>query len=74
MSKIQNRVRPQTAPEDDRLLKATEVAALLSVSTRLVWRFRAEGRLAAVQIAGATRFRLADVRRLMESGTSSPAR
>jgi|GEM_PF-6184025 len=53
----------------DRLLRANEVAALLAVSTRIVWRFRSEGRLPAVRIAGATRFRLSDVRRLIESGS-----
>lgn len=66
--------RPPASTDDDRLLKATEVAAILAVSTRLVWRFRAEGRLAAVHIAGATRFRLADVRRLMETGAPAVAR
>jgi hypothetical protein len=42
---------------------------MLAVSTRLVWRFRSEGRLPAVQIAGSTRFRASDVRKLIEGGT-----
>jgi len=54
---------------EDRLLRAQEVATMLAVSTRLVWRFRSEGRLPAVQIAGSTRFRASDVRRLIEEGT-----
>jgi len=54
--------------QSDRLLRAAEVAEMLAVSTRLVWRFRSEGKLPAVQIAGATRFRLSDVRKLMGGG------
>lgn len=55
----------------DRLLRAQEAADLLAVSPRLVWRFRAEGKLPAVSIAGATRFRLSDVKRLIDAGASN---
>ena len=54
----------------DCLLRANQVAQLLAVSTRLVWRFRSEGKLPAIQIAGATRFRRSDVLKLMAGGTS----
>lgn len=52
----------------DRLLKASEVAALLSVSTRLVWRLRATGELPAVTIGRSTRFRRSDVERIIAEG------
>ena len=55
---------------EDRLLRAREVAMMLAISTRLVWRFRSEGKLPAVQMGGATRFRLSDVTRLVQSGAS----
>ncbi|MFG0313129.1 MAG: helix-turn-helix domain-containing protein [Phycisphaerales bacterium] len=54
--------------DQDRLLKAADVARRLAISTRLVWRFRAEGKLPAVQIGGATRFRLSDVERFIREG------
>lgn len=53
---------------DEKLLRAPEVAEMLAVSTRLVWRFRSEGKLPSVKIAGATRFRLGDVRKMIEGG------
>lgn len=58
-----------SANPSDRPLRATEVAQVLAISTRLVWRFRSEGKLPSVQIAGATRFRQSDVERLIVSGT-----
>jgi predicted DNA-binding transcriptional regulator AlpA len=59
---------PAITTDDDRLLRAGEVAEMLAVSSRLVWRFRAEGKLPSVSLAGATRFRLSDVKRFMQSG------
>ncbi|MFZ4576085.1 MAG: helix-turn-helix domain-containing protein [Phycisphaerales bacterium] len=59
---------PLTIAEGDKLLRAGEVAEMLAVSARLVWRFRAEGKLPSVALAGATRFRLSDVRRFMQTG------
>lgn len=52
----------------DRLLIAREVAELLRVHVRLVWRMRANGQLPAIKIAGtnATRFRQSDVEKLMQ--------
>lgn len=59
--------QPQEARAIDRLLIAKEVAAMLRVNTRTVWRLRASGKLPAVQIAGtsATRFRQSDVATLI---------
>lgn len=57
----------------DCLLRANQVAQMLAVSTRLVWRFRSEGKLPAIQIAGATRFRRSDVLKLMAGGTNGGA-
>lgn len=62
-----NRQKNTTAP--DRLLRSIEVASKLGISQRLVWRLRASGKLPAVQLGGATRFRLSDVQRLMDSGS-----
>lgn len=56
-----------SSQQADRLLRANEVAEMLAISTRLVWRFRSEGKLPVVKIAGASRFRLSDVQHLMES-------
>lgn len=53
----------------DRLLRAPEVAALLAISTRGVWRLRKSGRLPCVKVGGAVRFRPADVRALQQEGT-----
>lgn len=58
---------------EDRLLKAEEAARVLAVSTRFVWRLRSEGKLPAVQIAGATRFRLSDVNNLVQHGAKGGA-
>lgn len=58
----------RTIDATDRLLRAQQVAELLAVSTRLVWRFRSEGKLPSVKIAGATRFRSSDVRKLIDGG------
>jgi excisionase family DNA binding protein len=63
------------ATPDDQLLRAHEVARMLAVCTRLVWRLRSEGELPAVRIAGnATRFRLSDVRRLIQAGVDPDQR
>lgn len=54
----------------DRLLKASEAAAILSCSSRAIWRMRANGTLPAIRVPGAgTRFKLSDVHRLMRHST-----
>ena len=53
----------------DRLLKASEAAAILSCSPRAIWRMRANGTLPAIRVPGAgTRFRISDIHRLMKHG------
>ena len=51
---------------------ANEVARMLSVNVRTVWRLRASGKLSAVQIPGtsATRFRQSDVASLIAQGAA----
>jgi len=53
-----------------RLLRAPEVAELLAISVRGVWRLRRAGRLPCVRVGGAVRFRLADVQALQREGTA----
>lgn len=51
------------------LVKATEVAELLGVSTRTLWRLLSEGRLPQpVRLGGNTRWRLADVESWIANG------
>jgi excisionase family DNA binding protein len=48
------------------LLRAQEVAVLLAISTRTVWRFARSGRLPSVAVGSALRFTLADVQRFIQ--------
>ena len=61
---------PPAIESGDRLLLPREVAERLRCSLRTIWRLRAKGVLPAVKIAGtdATRFRLSDVRKILELG------
>jgi predicted site-specific integrase-resolvase len=53
--------------ENDRLVKPDEVATLLALSRRTLRRYEVSGRLRAVKLnQRVTRYRLADVLRLME--------
>lgn len=62
-------VRRLSRPPDDRLVGAIEVAQLLSVSTRTVWRLRDSGVLQAVRIGrGLVRFRESEIQRLVRTG------
>ena len=50
----------------DRLLRAGEVADLLGLSLRSVWKLTADGQLPCpLKIGGATRWRASDIRQLM---------
>ena len=53
---------------EDRLLRADEVAHLIGISPRAVWKLRSTGTLPPVGIWTSTRFRLSDVRRLIREG------
>jgi hypothetical protein len=66
---------PQTSPpvlptsaSPTGLLRATEVAQHLRIGIRTVWKLKAIGKLPAVSILGATRFRVEDVARLAQEG------
>jgi excisionase family DNA binding protein len=61
-------IRGSESDTPDQLLRAQDAARLLAISTRLVWRLRSEGKLPSVRLAGATRFRLSDVKRFIQSG------
>jgi len=51
----------------DRLLRAKEVARILNLSVRLVWRLRESGRLPAVKLSGgSTRWKASTVRAYLE--------
>jgi len=50
-----------------KLLKASEVADLLGIAERTVWRYRSSGELPApVSIGGATRWRLTDIQAFID--------
>lgn len=67
MSQITNETLTDPA-SGDRLLKAREAAEILGVSTRMIWTLRSEGKLEAVEIGAARRFRLSDIRRIVAEG------
>ena len=48
------------------LLNVDQVADLLGISRRSVWRLRSAGELPAVEVSGATRWRHAAVRQFVE--------
>jgi excisionase family DNA binding protein len=54
----------------ERLLRKKEVAAMLACSVRMVERLVASGKLTAVKIRGAVRFRVGDVERIIVKGVS----
>lgn len=58
-----------TSPRD-RLLRTDEVAALLGVSRRLVQRLASSNQLPPIHIGRAVRFRLRDVKHLMQHGAA----
>ena len=55
-------------PDNKKMLDVEQVAALLNVSTRKVYRLASCGKLHRVKLGWVTRFRAADVERLMEKG------
>lgn len=54
----------------ERLLRKTEVALLLACSSRTVDRLVSSGHLQRVKVLGAVRFRLSQVRTLIEGGVA----
>jgi excisionase family DNA binding protein len=62
-------VESRTAAEDVRLIAADELASMLDVSTRTVWRLLSTGRLVQpVRIGGSVRWRLDEVRDWIKNG------
>ena len=57
--------------DDNRLLRASEAAQLLSLSRGMIYQLMNSGRLPSVQIGGARRFKLSEVKKLMENGAPS---
>lgn len=65
--------RPSSKPAgvdcgDNRLLRANEVAELLALGKSKVYDLMSSGRLPSIQIDGARRFKMSEVKKLMENG------
>jgi len=61
--------KPMTDPL---LIKAPEVAKMVSISTRTLWRLVSTGRFPApVHVGGSTRWRLSDVEQWIEDGCTT---
>jgi len=56
------------------LLKKTEVAEILRVSSRTIDRFRSVGMLRSTKIAGSVRFQLEEIERYIKKNTSKTLR
>ena len=54
----------------EKLLRKKEVASRLACSARMVERLVASGRLTAVKIRGAVRFRLSDIEQIILKGAT----
>lgn len=55
---------------EEKLLRKKEVATLLACSARTIDRLVSLGRLTRVKVLGGVRFRLSQVRQIMEGGVS----
>jgi excisionase family DNA binding protein len=60
----------ETIEPEEKLLRKKEAASLLACSARTVDRLVSLGRLTRVKILGSVRFRLSQVRAIMEGGVS----
>lgn len=56
--------------QSDRLLSVDQVAEVMKLSVRSIWKLRSIGALEAVSILGRTRFRASDVQRIIRDGFS----
>ena len=55
------------------LVSASELAELLQVSTRTLWRLRSNGKLIApIKLGGSTRWRLEEVQQWIAQGCPAP--
>ena len=60
---------PLDAKTEPRLVTAQEVARLLNISTRTLWRLRSAGHLPApVRLGGAVRWQLNEIRKWIDDG------
>jgi excisionase family DNA binding protein len=55
---------------NEKLLRKKQVADMLACSVRMVERLVASGKLTAVKIRGAVRFRLSDVEQIIAKGAA----
>jgi excisionase family DNA binding protein len=62
------------SPAQPRLLRVPEVASILQVSPRTVWRWIAEGQLPMLRLKRAVRIRQHDLDRLLQTGLPQPKR
>ena len=60
---------PRIAPKNQLFITPRQLAVMLQVSIRTLWRWRSAGRLPApVRLGGAVRWRLDDVTRWIDEG------
>jgi len=68
-------VNPRQDGSDRLLLSANQVAELLGVSVRTLWRLLSAGKLPApVRLGGSVRWRNADIRQWIDEGCPPPVR
>lgn len=66
---------PRIAAKNQLFVTPRQLAIMLQVSTRTLWRWRSAGRLPApVRLGGAVRWRLDDVTRWIEDGCPALSR
>lgn len=69
MSEVQNGQSNTAIGDDVRLITADEVASILCVSTRTVWRLLSTGKMVQpIRLGGSVRWRLDEVREWINNG------
>jgi hypothetical protein len=63
-------VKQESGRFEDRLVKKKEAASILGCSVRMIDRLVCLGKLTRIKILGAVRYRLSEIRGLMEGGAS----
>jgi excisionase family DNA binding protein len=61
-------IKDERIPVDDKLLRKKEAASLLACSARTIDRLVNLGRLTRIKVMGGVRFRLSQVRQIMQGG------
>lgn len=68
-----NQNSSQTRPTAPALISAVELAELLQISTRTLWRLRSAGKLIKpIKLGGSTRWRLDEVQTWVANGCPAP--